>query len=271
MERKYGFACDNLIEAEVVTADGRKVTASATENAGSVLGSPWWRRQLRCGHRVPLPAPPGRPLLLAGMSDPSGRDGRDLLRFYRDFMLAAPDEVGGGMAFITAPPAPFVPPEVQGHPVIGIVVSYAGPPEEGERALAPFREFGPPALDLVEPMPYMALQALIEPAEPARDAQLLDGRLLRHAPRRGRRRARRGCDQSGVAAHPDPRCPRRRGDLPRAGRRHGVRRASRAMEHPLPVDVARPRRLGDEHRVHEGTLRFDEALGRGWRVSQLHR
>ena len=69
--------------------------------------------------------------------------GADLLRFYRDFMLAAPDEVGGGVAFITAPPAPFVPPEVQGQPIVAIVVSYAGPVEDGEEVLAPLREFGP--------------------------------------------------------------------------------------------------------------------------------
>jgi FAD/FMN-containing dehydrogenase len=105
-------------------------------------------------------------VILAGMLVWPAAMGSDLLKFYRDFMLGAPDEVGGGMAFITAPPAPFVPPEVQGHPVVAIVVSYAGDVEEGERVLAPLREFGPPAIDLVEPMPYLALQGLIEPANP---------------------------------------------------------------------------------------------------------
>jgi hypothetical protein len=103
-------------------------------------------------------------LILGGMLVHPAAAGRDLLRFYRDFMLSAPDEVGGGLAFITAPPAPFVPPEVQGHPVIGIVATYAGPVDEGERVLAPLREFGPPAIDLIEPMPYTAVQALLEPA-----------------------------------------------------------------------------------------------------------
>jgi FAD/FMN-containing dehydrogenase len=166
IERKFGFVCDNLIEAEVVTADGRIVRASESENADLFWG-------LRGGggnfgivtafhfQLHPLPR-----VILAGMLVWPAAMGSGLLKFYRDFMLAAPDEVGGGMAFITAPPAPFVPPEVQGHPVVAIVVSYAGDVEEGERVLAPLREFGPPAIDLVEPMPYLALQGLIEAGNP---------------------------------------------------------------------------------------------------------
>jgi hypothetical protein len=68
----------------------------------------------------------------------------DLLRFYRDFILSAPDEVCGGVAFITAPPEEFVPEPVRGQPVIGVVVLYVGDPAEGEEAFGPLREFGPP-------------------------------------------------------------------------------------------------------------------------------
>ena len=75
-------------------------------------------------------------------------------------------EVGGGLAFITAPPAPFVPPEVQGHPVVAMIVTYCGDPDEGAQVVAPLREFGPPAVDLIEPMPYVAVQQLIESANP---------------------------------------------------------------------------------------------------------
>jgi FAD/FMN-containing dehydrogenase len=165
LERKFGYTCDNLIKAEVVTADGRKVVASETENPDLFWG-------LRGGggnfgivtafHFQLLPIPP---LLLGGLLIFPAEVGRDLVRFYRDFMLGAPDEVGGGVAFITAPPAPFVPPEVQGHPVIGMVVTYCGDPDEGARVVAPLREFGP-AVDLLEPMPYVAVQQLLEPANP---------------------------------------------------------------------------------------------------------
>jgi FAD/FMN-containing dehydrogenase len=166
IERKFGFTCDNLIQAEVVTADGRKVVASETENADLFWGLRGGGGNFGVVTAFHFRLHPVPPLMLAGMLIYPAAIGSDLVRFYRDFMLAAPDEVGGGMAFITAPPAPFVPPEVQGHPVIAIVVSYAGPVEEGERVLAPLREFGPPAIDLVEPMPYVALQGLIEPGNP---------------------------------------------------------------------------------------------------------
>jgi FAD/FMN-containing dehydrogenase len=166
LERKFGFTCDNLIEAEVVTADGRKMVASATENADLFWGLRGGGGNFGIVTAFHFQLHPLPPVVLAGMLIHPAAVGAELLRFYRDFMLAAPDEVGGGVAFITAPPAPFVPPEVQGHPIVAIVVSYAGPVEDGERVLAPLREWGPPAIDLVEPMPYVALQALIEPGNP---------------------------------------------------------------------------------------------------------
>jgi FAD/FMN-containing dehydrogenase len=166
LERKYGFTCDNLIEAEVVTADGRKVRASADENPDLFWGLRGGGGNFGIVTAFHFQLHPVPPLLLAGMLVWPAAVGRDLARFYRDFMLGAPDEVGGAMAFITAPPAPFVPPEVQGHPVIGAIVTYCGDPDDGARVLAPLREFGPPAVDLVEPMPYVAVQQLIEPGNP---------------------------------------------------------------------------------------------------------
>ena len=71
----------------------------------------------------------------------------EVVRFWRDFMAEAPDEVGSAVAFITAPPADFVPEPVRGHPVVGVIVCYAGDPEEGQQVMAPLLEFGPPAID----------------------------------------------------------------------------------------------------------------------------
>jgi hypothetical protein len=88
------------------------------------------------------------------------------LRFYRDFIAEAPGDVGGSPAFLTAPPAPFVPQHLHGERMFGFIVCYFGPPEEAEDALRPLREFGPPELDLVQPMPYTALQSLIDGANP---------------------------------------------------------------------------------------------------------
>jgi hypothetical protein len=78
-------------------------------------------------------------------------------------MLKAPDEVGSGLAFLTAPHEDFVPEPVRGHPVIGVILLYAGDVEEGQKALAPMLEFGPPGMSMVQPMPYVALQQMIDP------------------------------------------------------------------------------------------------------------
>ncbi len=166
LERYCGFTCDNLVSAQVVTADSRIVTASEDEHPDL-----FWA--LRGGggnfgivteftfrlHQV-------GPMVLGGLLMYPAEMAADVLRFWRDFMADAPDEVGSGVAFITAPPLDFVPEPVRGHPVVGVVICYAGDPESGKRALAPLLEFGPPAVDMVQPMPYVAVQQLIDAGNP---------------------------------------------------------------------------------------------------------
>jgi len=89
-----------------------------------------------------------------------------VLRNYRDVIAQAPNEVCAGCAMISAPPEEFVPEPVRGQPVLGVVVLYAGPAEEGEEALRPLREFGPPAMAMVQPMPYVAVQQLTDAGAP---------------------------------------------------------------------------------------------------------
>jgi hypothetical protein len=90
----------------------------------------------------------------------------ELVRFWRDFMSAAPDEVGSGVAFLTAPPADFVPEPVRGQPIVGVIVCYAGPVEQGHDVLAPLLQFGPPAVNMVQPMPYTAVQQMTDEGSP---------------------------------------------------------------------------------------------------------
>jgi hypothetical protein len=90
----------------------------------------------------------------------------ELLRFWRDYMEKAPDELGGAATFITAPPAPFVPEHMNGTLAAGLMVFYAGSPEDGEEWVRPLKEFGPPEVDLVQPMPYTVVQTLLDPANP---------------------------------------------------------------------------------------------------------
>jgi FAD/FMN-containing dehydrogenase len=167
LERFCGLTCDNLVEATVVTADGRVVTASDTENPDL-----FWA--LRGGggnfgivteftfrlHEV-------GPIVMGGMLLYPGHQAREVLTNWRDFVADAPDAFGSGVALITAPPADFVPEPARGKPAVGVVICYAGPVEEGERVLAPLRAFGPPAVDLVQPMPYSAVQQLLDQGNPS--------------------------------------------------------------------------------------------------------
>jgi FAD/FMN-containing dehydrogenase len=166
LDRKLGFSCDNLIAAEVVTADGSQVMASEDENAELFWGLRGGGGNFGVVTAFHFQLHPIGPIVLGGLLMFPAEMAAELTRFYRDFMLAAPDEVGTGLAFISAPPADFVPEPVRGKPVVGVVVCYAGPPEEGEEVMRPLREFGPPALDMVQPMPYTAVQQLLDPPNP---------------------------------------------------------------------------------------------------------
>jgi hypothetical protein len=109
---------------------------------------------------------PVGPIITAGMLLYPRDRAREVLRFYRDFMAEAPDEIGGGAALITAPPEPFVPADLQGQPALGIVFCYIGSVEDGQEAARPLRESTAPAVDLIQPMPYTAVQQMMDAGNP---------------------------------------------------------------------------------------------------------
>jgi hypothetical protein len=90
----------------------------------------------------------------------------EVLRFMREYMEEAPEDLGGAVAFVSAPPEPFVPPEMHFKPILGIVICWTGDHEEGERVLAPIREIAQPMMDMVGPMPYAALQSMLDGGGP---------------------------------------------------------------------------------------------------------
>jgi hypothetical protein len=93
-------------------------------------------------------------------------DAGAVLRFLRDYIPAAPDELGITMTMTLAPPLPFLPPEQFGRPVIGLVLVWSGDHAEGERALAPLRQVRTPLVDAVRPAPYVALQSMLDGGAP---------------------------------------------------------------------------------------------------------
>jgi FAD/FMN-containing dehydrogenase len=166
LERLHGFACDNLISAEVVTADGRTLRASADENADLFWGLRGGGGNFGIVTEFELKLHPVGPIVVAGLTLHARSKAPELFRFYREFMTSAPPEVAGGLAMLHAPPAPFVPPELHGRPVVAVIMAYFGPPERGIEVLAPLRSYGSPPVDLVQPMPYTAFQSLLDNGNP---------------------------------------------------------------------------------------------------------
>ena len=166
LERKYGVTCESLLSAEVVTADGKVVTAGADENPDLLWGLRGGGGNFGVVTEFEFRVHPVGPIVTAGMLLYPRDRAREVLRFYRDFMAQAPDEVGGGAALITAPPEPFVPADLQGRPALGIVFCYIGSVEDGQEAARPLRESTAPAVDVIQPMPYTAVQQMMDAGNP---------------------------------------------------------------------------------------------------------
>jgi FAD/FMN-containing dehydrogenase len=164
--RKYGLACDNVRSLELVTAEGRLVRASEEENPDL-----FWALRGGSGNfgvvtRFEFDLQPFPAQVLAGLLVyPLERAG-EVVRFTRDFMDQAPDELVIFETFMTAPPEEPFPAELWGRPALGLAIAYAGDLEEGERVLRPLREYGRPALDLLGPMSHPALQGMLDPTAP---------------------------------------------------------------------------------------------------------
>ena len=163
LERAFGLVCDNLLAATVVAADGRVVTASAESEPDLFWGLRGGGGNFGVVTDMTLRLHPLGPIVFGGMLLFPAPVAGELLRAYRDFIATAPDEVGSGMAFITAPPEEFVPEPARGQPAIGIVCCYAGAAADGPDAYQALRELPYLAVDLLGEMPYVAVQQLLDP------------------------------------------------------------------------------------------------------------
>ena len=161
--RKHGLACDNLVSADVVTADGRLVHASEDENPELFWGLRGGGGNFGIVTSLEYRLHPVGPTVTSGAVFYPGDRAGDVLRFYRDWVASAPEELTTLVNLLTAPPAPFLPEEWHGRPLVAVIGMHAGRPDEAERALRPLRELGAPVADLFGPMPYVAMQSLIDP------------------------------------------------------------------------------------------------------------
>lgn len=154
---KYGLACDNLIEAEVVTAEGKVVRANADENPDLLWG-------LRGGggnfgivtefvYQLHVLEP-----MIGGLILHPLEHAKDVLQFYRETTPTLPDELVMVAAILVAP---------DGNPVSGLAVGYNGDPSAAEKALAPIRKFGKPLADMIQEVPYVQHQSMLDDAYPS--------------------------------------------------------------------------------------------------------
>jgi FAD/FMN-containing dehydrogenase len=166
LQRKYGLAIDQLLSVDLVTAEGELVKASETENADLFWGVRGGGGNFGIVTEFEFRLNPVGPIVLAGPIFWPLEEAPNVLRFYREWISEAPDELMTIVTSRKAPPLPFVSQELHGKLVVGVACCYAGPLEEGEKVVKPLKEFGSPVLDVCVPKPYLAHQAMFDPSFP---------------------------------------------------------------------------------------------------------
>ncbi len=167
--RTFGMTCESLLSVDVVTADGALVTADRTRNPDL-----FWAVRGGGGNFGVVTSfefrahPLGPRIAFAGPAYPA-EQADEVMAALRDFAEGAEDRVNASATWWTVPPIPAFPEEAHGRAVIVLGATYAGPPEEGTRALQPLREAGTPVLDLSGTLPYLDLQRMFDPFFPAGD------------------------------------------------------------------------------------------------------
>jgi FAD/FMN-containing dehydrogenase len=162
--RKHGLSIDQLVSVDLVTADGEFVHARSDENVDLFWGVRGGggnfgivtEFEFRC---VPL----GAQVLAGPVFWPMERSG-DVLRFYRDWVAEAPDELMTIVVHRKAPPLPFVPEELHGKPVVMVICCWIGEVEAGEKFIRPLRAFGSPVADACTSKPFLTHQAMFDPS-----------------------------------------------------------------------------------------------------------
>jgi FAD/FMN-containing dehydrogenase len=160
--RRHGLTVDNLLAADIVTADGELLHASEARHPDLFWALRGGGGNFGVVTSFELRLHPVGPTVLAGPIFWDASDAVEVLRFYRDFIRDAPDELGTVVRFGAAPPLRVVPQHLHWRPVVMLGTCFAGRPEDGDRALRPLRAFKTPLLDLVGPAPYVGFQSALD-------------------------------------------------------------------------------------------------------------
>ena len=164
--RKHGLAVDNLLAADVVTAEGSIVRASADEDPDLFWALRGGGGNFGAATSFRFALHPLGPTVMAGPVFWAADDTTDVLRFYRDFIADAPDELGTVIRLGTVPPLPVIPEHLHWRPAIAVACCYAGAGEDGAQAVRALRQHGTPLVDLLAPTPYVAFQSALNDTVP---------------------------------------------------------------------------------------------------------
>ena len=168
LSTKYGLTCDNMVGADLLTASGEMLHVTDDTNPELM----WALRGAGANFGVvtsfEFRLHPIRPLMLAGLlAVPNdGQTAEEVTRGYRDYVEQAPEDLVTALFTGLAPPEDFVPAELVGKPVLLMAVAWLGDPSAAEDAVAPLRRLTAGGLDLVQPMPYTAFQAMLDASNP---------------------------------------------------------------------------------------------------------
>src|SRR5437764_9017843 len=162
--RKYGLSVDMLRRVDLVTADGELVKASADENADLFWGVRGAGPNFGIVTEFEFRCVPLGPQILAGPIFWPMEESGEVLRFYRDWVAEAPDELMTIVVHRKAPPLPFVPEELHGKPVVMVICCWVGDIEEGQKFIKPLKDFSSPVADVCLPKPYLTHQAMFDPS-----------------------------------------------------------------------------------------------------------
>jgi FAD/FMN-containing dehydrogenase len=165
LTRRFGLSCDNLISADVVTADGRQLVCSETSNPDLFWGLRGGGGNFGVVTSFEYRAHPVGPLVLGGLIGWPLDRAAEILAFHREQTRNVPEELGISTAFVTAPPLPFVPEELHFKPAIVVIICYSGDVDEGREVVKPWLDLAPP-IQMVDGMPYPVMQTIQDDLAP---------------------------------------------------------------------------------------------------------
>ena len=166
LARGCGLSLDNLMSADVVTADGQFLVASEKENEDLFWALRGGGGNFGVVTSFEYRLHPIKDILAGIFVFPLDR-ARDVFQFYREYIQTAPEEMGTYPAYLVAPPLPFLPEKEHGKTFCGMVACWAGPLKKGEQALEPIRSVAPAVGEMIAPMPYPAINTLFDELMPS--------------------------------------------------------------------------------------------------------